>query len=55
MEIILRMTTITLRVKILVATQRSIIIVAPAVDVVIPLPSRRVAALVRHLLMKVCN
>ena len=53
-EIILRMAT-TLRVKILAAIRRTMTVKAPAVDVVIHLLSRRIAALVRHLLIKVCS
>ena len=56
MEIILSgIATTTLRVKILAATRRTMIVKAPAVDVIIPLPSRRIAVLVRHLQIKVCS
>ena len=56
-EIILRMaTTTTLRVKILATIRRTMTVKAPAVDVIIPLLSRRIAALVRHLqINEVCS
>ena len=56
MEIILSgLATTTLRVKNLATTRPHMTVKAPAVDVIIPLPSQRIAALVRILHIKVCS
>ena len=57
MEIILcgMAATTTLRVKILATTRPHMTVQARAVDVIIPLPFQRIAALVRDLQIKVCS